>query len=142
MKTYFNYSIIITLLALILMIYSESFLGNFLGESTDWVIALVGIIVSLILCLISSNFAISHDSKNECFWDVTTDVISIIIHILICVFWGFYSEKYIDYLTSREYFTVLVFLFSTAAISFVEFVITLNNCLESMRRNGSVKINS
>ena len=145
MRQYLNFSLLITIICILGIVFSESIMGDFIGKPyTDFAIFAVGIIIALVSCLITSNFSIYHSTKSMCFWDCTTDVISILIHLIGTILWFYYGEYIFPkgFISLLEFQLVFWLMIVMIVIAFVEFLITLNNCLESMLRNGSVKVNN
>lgn len=145
LKSFFNGSLFITILGSLGIIYSKSISGDFLGDPmTDVVIMAVSVIIALIFAFASSNFAINHSTKEECFWDCMTDVISILIHFSLIFIWYIYGKSWFPkgFISEMEHNFVFALLLVMFIIAFFEFKATLNNCLESMLRNGQVKVNT
>lgn len=143
MKTYFNFSLVITSLGVLGISFSETIFGDFLGTpGTDLLILAVTVIGGLLSALVTSNLAIQHSTKKECFIDCVTDVASIMLHLSVSIFWYTYSTSWFPagFISNLEHWTIFSLLIIMTVLAIFEFLITLNNCLESMHRIGHVKV--
>lgn len=140
---FLNYSFFITLLTVLSICFSKTLFGDFLGTpATDYLILALGVIVALVFSLASSRIAINHETKMDCFWDCSTDVLSILIHLSSCFFWFYNSQNWLpkNFISLQEFYLIFVLLVIMTIIAIFEFLFTLDNCLEIMRLRGNVKI--
>lgn len=127
------------------MIYSKTLFGDPFGSPfTDYMIMAIAVIIALILMVITTHMAVQHSTKQECLWDCITDVASIIIHLIVAFVWFYHGESWFpkNFLSENEFYLVFSVIVIMTVIAIIEFLVTLSNCLESMLRNGSVKVNN
>lgn len=140
---FLNYSLIITTFTALIICLSKSLFGDFFGTpATDYIILAIGIILALISSLISSKIAINHKTKGDCFWDCTTDVFSILIHISAIFIWFNNSLAWLpkNFISVHEFYLIFALFAIMTVIAIIEFLFTLDNCLEMMRIRGNVKV--
>lgn len=130
-KSILNYSIIITIVTVLSMLFTKDIYGELLNPIvTDFIIGMVGSSIGLLSCYISSKRAKTYGSKKKAFADVMVDIVSIFLHVIFLISWWTLAKGFLPkgIMTGVEFGFIVSFVVLMSVIAVWEFIITLKNC--------------